>query len=107
MPPQDVTDNELVYFESIHLFVELLDQFFGNVCELDLVFNFNKVRMRPRPARRRDRDSLVARARIACHVRSRPTQVYMILDEFFLAGEVQETSKQAILHRVQELDKLD
>ena len=28
----------------------------------------------------------------------------MILDEFFLAGEVQETSKQAILHRVQELD---
>jgi AP-2 complex subunit sigma-1 len=71
----DITDNELVYFESIHLFVELLDQFFGNVCELDLVFNFNKV--------------------------------YMILDEFFLAGEVQETSKQAILHRVQELDKLE
>ena len=69
----DVTDNELLYFESIHLFVELLDQFFGNVCELDLVFNFNKV--------------------------------YMILDEFFLAGEVQETSKQGILHRVQELDK--
>eukprot|EP00900_Chrysochromulina_parva_P003373 jgi/Chrpa1/13036/Chrysochromulina_OHIO_Genome00019854-RA len=71
----DVHDNELLYFESIHLFVELLDQFFGNVCELDLVFNFNKV--------------------------------YMILDEFFLAGEVQETSKQAILHRVQELDKLE
>ena len=71
----DVNDNELLYFESIHLFVELLDQFFGNVCELDLVFNFNKV--------------------------------YMILDEFFLAGEVQETSKQAILHRVQELDKLE
>ena len=40
----DVNDNELLYFESIHLFVELLDQFFGNVCELDLVFNFNKVR---------------------------------------------------------------
>ena len=71
----DQEDNELVYFESIHLFVELLDQFFGNVCELDLVFNFNKV--------------------------------YMILDEFFLAGEVQETSKQAILHRVQELDKAE
>ena len=43
----DVNDNELLYFESIHLFVELLDQFFGNVCELDLVFNFNKVRTRP------------------------------------------------------------
>ena len=39
---QDVTDNELVYFESIHLFVELLDQFFGNVCELDIMFNLEK-----------------------------------------------------------------
>ena len=71
----DVGDNEMAFLEAIHLFVEVLDQYFGNVCELDLVFNFNKV--------------------------------YMILDEFFLAGEVQETSKQAILHRVQELDKLE
>jgi len=29
--------------EIIHLFVEVLDQYFGNVCELDLVFNFNKL----------------------------------------------------------------
>ena len=41
----DQEDNELVYFESIHLFVELLDSYFSNVCELDLVFNFNKVYM--------------------------------------------------------------
>jgi len=39
----DITDNELVYLESIHLFVEILDHFFSNVCELDLVFNFQKV----------------------------------------------------------------
>lgn len=39
----DVTDNELAYLESIHLFVEILDHFFSNVCELDLVFNFHKV----------------------------------------------------------------
>eukprot|EP00700_Malawimonas_jakobiformis_P002737 EC724838.1.p1 GENE.EC724838.1~~EC724838.1.p1 ORF type:complete len:143 (+),score=38.28 EC724838.1:37-465(+) len=39
----DTNDNELSYLESIHLFVEILDQFFGNVCELDLVFNFHKV----------------------------------------------------------------
>jgi hypothetical protein len=57
----DITDNELVYLESIHLFVEILDHFFSNVCELDLVFNFHKV--------------------------------YLILDEFILAGELQETSK--------------
>jgi hypothetical protein len=29
--------------EFIHLFVEVLDQYFGSVCELDLVFNFYKV----------------------------------------------------------------
>ncbi|GAB4847530.1 AP-2 complex subunit sigma [Ancistrocladus abbreviatus] len=38
----DVTDNELVYLECIHLFVEILDHFFSNVCELDLVSNFHK-----------------------------------------------------------------
>ena len=45
----DVTDNELAYLESIHLFVEILDHYFSNVCELDLVFNFHKV---PSPATR-------------------------------------------------------
>jgi hypothetical protein len=39
----DVEDNELTLLEIVHLFVEVLDQFFGNVCELDLVFNFHKV----------------------------------------------------------------
>jgi hypothetical protein len=33
----------LAYLEAIHFFVEVLDAFFGNVCELDLVFNFYKV----------------------------------------------------------------
>ena len=39
----DVGDNELLLMESIHLFVELLDQQFNNVCELDIVFHFNTV----------------------------------------------------------------
>ncbi|KAJ0394959.1 hypothetical protein P43SY_000857 [Pythium insidiosum] len=39
----DVNANELLCLETIHLFVELLDQQFSNVCELDIVFNFNKV----------------------------------------------------------------
>jgi AP-2 complex subunit sigma-1 len=39
----DVSDNELSFLESIHLFVEILDHYFSNVCELDLVFNFHKV----------------------------------------------------------------
>ncbi|GLJ38386.1 hypothetical protein SUGI_0781640 [Cryptomeria japonica] len=69
----DITDNELAYLESIHLFVEILDHFFSNVCELDLVFNFHKV--------------------------------YLILDEFILAGELQETSKKAIIERMGELER--
>ncbi|KAJ3196819.1 AP-2 complex subunit sigma [Irineochytrium annulatum] len=71
----DTNDNELAYLEAIHFFVEVLDQFFRNVCELDLVFNFYKV--------------------------------YSILDECFLAGEIQETSKSVILSRLDMLDKLD
>ncbi|KAI5288213.1 AP-2 complex subunit sigma [Ascosphaera aggregata] len=71
----DANDNELAYLEAIHFFVEVLDQFFGNVCELDLVFNFYKV--------------------------------YAILDEVFLAGEIEETSKHVVLTRLEQLDKLE
>jgi Clathrin adaptor complex small chain len=39
----DVDDNELITLEIIHHFVEVLDRYFGNVCELDLIFNFHKV----------------------------------------------------------------
>jgi AP-2 complex subunit sigma-1 len=71
----DIQDNELSYLETIHLFVELLDSYFSNVCELDIVFNFNKV--------------------------------YSILDEFMLAGEIEETSKKEILDRVKFLEKME
>ena len=71
----DVHDNELCYLETIHLFVELLDSYFSNVCELDIVFHFNKV--------------------------------YAMLDEFLLAGELEETSKREILDRIKLLDKLE
>lgn len=39
----DSTDNELSMLELIHLFVEILDKYFGSVCELDVVYNFYKV----------------------------------------------------------------
>jgi AP-2 complex subunit sigma-1 len=68
------------------LFVEVLDAFFGNVCELDLVFNFYKVRNFH-----------------STHLR----QVYAILDEVFLAGEIEETSKEKVLMRLEHLDKLE
>ncbi|RYG50193.1 hypothetical protein EON66_12110 [archaeon] len=36
-------DNELITLEIIHQYVEALDKYFGNVCELDIIFNFHKV----------------------------------------------------------------
>jgi len=48
----DANDNELAYLEAIPLFVEVLDSFLGNVCGLDLVFNFYKVRDTPMEGRR-------------------------------------------------------
>ncbi|KAK7393800.1 hypothetical protein VNO78_22364 [Psophocarpus tetragonolobus] len=38
----DQDDNELEVLEIIHHFVEILDRYFGSVCELDLIFNFHK-----------------------------------------------------------------
>ncbi|KAJ7293335.1 AP complex, mu/sigma subunit [Mycena rebaudengoi] len=35
-------DNELTTLEIIHRYVEVLDRYFGNVTELDLIFNFQK-----------------------------------------------------------------
>uniref|UniRef100_A0A8C7S5I4 AP-2 complex subunit sigma n=1 Tax=Oncorhynchus mykiss TaxID=8022 RepID=A0A8C7S5I4_ONCMY len=47
----DVTDNNLAYLEGIHNFVEVLNEYFHNVCELDLVFNFYKVRVKRKTER--------------------------------------------------------
>jgi AP-1 complex subunit sigma 1/2 len=38
----DEEENELLTLEIIHRYVEALDRYFGNVCELDLIFNFHK-----------------------------------------------------------------
>lgn len=38
----DSDDNELINLEIIHRFVELMDKMYGNVCELDIIFGFEK-----------------------------------------------------------------
>ena len=38
----DSGDNELLALEMIHRYVELLDEYFESVCELDIIFNFEK-----------------------------------------------------------------
>lgn len=35
-------DNELLALEIIHRFVEQMDKMYGNVCELDIIFGFDK-----------------------------------------------------------------
>ncbi len=52
--------------------MEVLDKYFGSVCELDIIFNFEKA--------------------------------YFILDELVMAGEVQETSKKAVLKQIEFAD---
>ncbi|KAJ3229573.1 AP-1 adaptor complex sigma subunit Aps1, partial [Chytriomyces hyalinus] len=38
----DIDDNELLTLEIIHRYVEVLDKWFLNVCELDIIFNFQQ-----------------------------------------------------------------
>lgn len=35
-------DNELLALEIIHRYVEQMDKLYGNVCELDIIFGFDK-----------------------------------------------------------------
>ena len=35
-------DNELISLEIIHRYVEQMDKYYGNVCELDIIFSFTK-----------------------------------------------------------------
>ena len=70
----DKSDNELITLEQIHLFVEILDRYFGNVCELDIIFNFHKA--------------------------------YYIMDELFIGGQLQETSKVEVLRICSAMDEM-
>jgi hypothetical protein len=36
------TDNELITLEIVHRYVEQMDKYYGNVCELDIIFHFQK-----------------------------------------------------------------
>lgn len=71
----DSDDNELITLEVIHRYVEQMDKYYGNVCELDIIFSF--------------------------------TKAYYILDELLLAGELQESSKKAVLRCIGQQDSLE
>ena len=70
----DVNENELLSLEIIHRYVEILDKWFMNVCELDIIFNFQ--------------------------------QAYTILDEVLIGGELQESSKRAVLNTLKRIEEV-
>lgn len=105
----DANDNELAYLEAIHLFVEVL----GVSCCLCYPRSPNLVpsrfilrqRLRVGPCVQLLQGMSIAPE---CHYPlTAPCQVYAILDEVFLAGEIEETSKDVVLARLEELEKLE
>ncbi|CBY21277.1 unnamed protein product [Oikopleura dioica] len=70
----DEDENELEVLEVIHRYVEILDKYFGSVCELDIIFNYEKA--------------------------------YFVLDEYILAGLLQESSKKKVLSAIEAADQM-
>ncbi|KAG1866526.1 Adaptor protein complex sigma subunit [Suillus subalutaceus] len=76
-------DNELITLEIIHRYVEVLDRYFGNVCELDLYV------------------LKLLLAISSSHI------TRQILDELVIAGEMQESSKKSVLRVVTQSDSVE
>ena len=109
----DANDNELIWLEGIHLFVEVLGTFL-----LRLVILCARLLM---PLRLQTPSSATSANWFVPlpHSLSRSHadlvllqdlvfnfyKVYAILDEVFLAGEIEETSKEVILARLEFLEK--
>ena len=72
----DKTDNELGVLEVIHRYVEVLDKYFGSVCELDIIFNFEKGNSKIYTS-------------IHLYIILLYFVAYFILDELLLGGEMQ------------------
>lgn len=95
----DINDNNLCYLEAIHNFVEVLNEYFHNVCELDLVFNFYKVHLTNYCLQKEKWDGW--------QVKFLTIQVYSVVDEMFLAGEIRETSQTKVLKQLLMLSSLE
>ena len=89
-------ENELSVLEAIHHLVESLDKFFGNVCELDLIYNFHKVN-------KLCMHSLFQSLSLKFNELTLILaflQAYYILDEIFLGGNLLETSSAVVLKKL-------
>jgi AP-2 complex subunit sigma-1 len=104
----DANDNELAYLEAIHLFVEILGAPRSSSPPPATAHTPDRLVLRQR-VRARPRLQLLQGGRVLspCMQLLTPKQVYAILDEIFLAGEIEETSKDVVLARLDELEKLE
>lgn len=86
------TDNELICLEVIHRYVELLDKYFGSV-RYFLIYDAK--------TRYYWDIGLIIRFQVCeLDIIFNFEKVYFILDEFLLAGEIQETSKKQVLKAI-------
>lgn len=77
--------------------------YFKSVCELDLVFYFYKVRFEGIVSLLLS--SLAKKASFL--LTDLISQVFALLDEIFLAGEIMETNRHLIVERILAQDELD
>jgi AP-2 complex subunit sigma-1 len=116
----DANDNEFAYLEAIHLFVEVLGEWRTAHLPSALTPKLRRflwqcaslsgAEASPTSASRFANSILSSISTKQVCLSSRTSsscwQVYAILDEVFLAGEIQETSKSAILDRLEVLEGL-
>jgi AP-2 complex subunit sigma-1 len=115
----DTVDNELAFLEMIHLFVEVRGRILSPVeqpadplrsrlvgrCWTDISATCASSTLWCCPPPKSSHSTA-----LSDHMLAPPQynfhKVYMILDEFFLAGEIQESSKKVIMDRLRAIDKL-
>lgn len=94
-------DNELITLETIHRYVEVLDRYFGNVSSaasprgassrIIIPYDMRSAQSPPQTA-----NDQVCELDLIFNFQ----KAYAILDELIIAGELQETSKKAVLRIV-------
>ncbi|CAG8972680.1 hypothetical protein HYALB_00010843 [Hymenoscyphus albidus] len=103
------TDNELITLEIVHRYVEQMDKYYGNVCEVShhmpaactrmlILGQLDIVCCRPQPF-------LISSSKSIQIFNFQ--KAYFILDELLLAGEMQESSKKNVLRVISAQDSIE
>ncbi|KAJ3333680.1 hypothetical protein HDU76_005154 [Blyttiomyces sp. JEL0837] len=82
----DSDDNELLTLEVIHRYVEVLDKWFLNVCELDIIFNFQQAY------------TIMGMYRLL---------LMNPRNELLIGGELQESSKRAAINTLKRMEETE